>query len=173
MLGFILGTVCLIGLIKTLRRGGCSGSYFSDGGYGGHGYGGPGRFGRSFGGPRFWLRSVFERLQTTPGQEKAILGAIDELRAARGAVRQELEQTRSELARAIGNGLIEDGTLEDTFARHDRLLAQMRVSFIESMKKITESLDERQRSQLAQMIERRGWFGGGARWGTSYPNVWA
>jgi Spy/CpxP family protein refolding chaperone len=153
MLGFIFGTVCLIGLIKVLRRG--HGGY---GRWGGHAMRGHGGYG-----PRRWLmRSMFERLQTTPGQEKAIVGAIDELREERVVLREEAQQTRSDLARALGGGFIDDGTLEETFARHDRLLAQVRVSFVEALKKVSEALDERQRKQLADMLQ-----------GGRFSRVWA
>jgi len=156
MLGFILGTVCLIGLVKVLRRG-----------HGWHGGWGPGygaRYGRS-GGPRRWLmRSVFERLDTTPGQEKAIVLALDELRDNRKIVREEAEQTRADLARVIASGLVDDASLEETFARHDRLLAQLRVSFVEALKKATEALDDRQRKQVGDLLARSGRFGGGRIW---------
>jgi Spy/CpxP family protein refolding chaperone len=160
MLGFIFGTVCLIGLIKVLRRGRGWHGRWGHGGYGGYGhrgYGGPAGFG---GGPRRWfLRSFFERLETTPGQEKAIVAALDELRENRRIVRDEAQQTRADLARAVAGGLIDDATLEETFARHDRLLAQLRVSFVEALKKATEALDERQRKQVGDMLEG-GRFGG-------------
>ncbi len=150
MLGFIIGTVSLIALIKVLRRGRHWHGYGNGRGYG-HG---PGV------GPRRWfLRSLFERLETTPGQEKAIVAAMDELRENRKVVRGELEQSRGDLARAVAGGLIEDGTLEETFARQDRLLAQLRVSFVEALKKVTEALDERQRKQVAGVLE-----GGGSGW---------
>ena len=167
MLGFIVGTVCLIGLVKVLRHGafGRRGCSWGHAGYGGNR--------RGFGGPRVWLRSILERMGTTPGQEKAIMSALDDLRANRNVVRKEAEQTRADLAHAVSSGLIDDATLEETFARHDRLLAQVRVSFVETMKKITEALDERQRKQLADLLERRGWFGGGHRWSESHDNVWA
>jgi hypothetical protein len=164
MLGFIIGTVSLIALVKVLRRG----RRWYGHGYGGYGYGhacghagGPG-FGPGGGfRPRSWfLRSLFERLETTPGQEKVIVAAIDELRENRKVMRAELEQTRADIARAVGGGLIEDGTLEETFARHDRLLAQLRVSFVEAVRKITEALDERQRKHVASVLE-----GGWSRWG--------
>ncbi len=167
MLGFIIGTVCLIGLVKVLRRGG----------YGPLGYArcgwGHGGHGRGPGGPRVWLRSIFERMGTAPGQEKAIMSALDDLRSHRSAVRHEAEQTRADLAEAISSGFIDDTTLEETFARHDRLLAQVRVSFVEATKKITEALDERQRNQLADLLRRRGRFGGGPRWSDDHDNVWA
>lgn len=165
MLGFILGTVCLIALVKVLRRGRGWHGY----GYGPHGYGhgGHGRYETmgGGGGPRRWfLRSMFQRLETTPGQEKAIVAAIDELRENRRVVHEELQQTRGDVARVVAGGLVDDNSLEDTFARQDRLLAQLRVSFVEAMKKITEVLDERQRKQIADMLQGgffRRWRGGG------------
>jgi Spy/CpxP family protein refolding chaperone len=163
MLGFIIGTVCLVGLVRVLHRGRC-----------GHGYGPFDRArggSRGFGG-RWMLRSLFERLETTPGQEKAILGALDELRDNRRPWREELKQTRSDLARGVQSGLIDDATLEETFARHDRLFAQSRVSFVESMKKVTEVLDESQRKKLADLLETGGFFRGGPRWGGPY-RTWA
>jgi hypothetical protein len=158
MFGFIFGTVCLIGLVHVLRRG--------RGWHGRWGYGHGDRAcaqGGGFGGPRRWfLRSIFERLGTTPGQEKAILSALDELGNERRVVRDEAQQTRADLARAVAGGLVDDTTLEETFARHDRLLAQLRVPFVEALKKVTAALDERQRKELADLIQggrfgRRTW----------------
>jgi Spy/CpxP family protein refolding chaperone len=171
MLGFIIATVGVVAAVKVLRRrfggGGCHGGY----GYGAGPQGGGWQRSRGFGGPRWWLRSMFRRLETNPGQEKAIVGALDELRASRVAVRDELRQTREDLARAVAAGVVDDATLEETFARHDRLLARLRVSFVEMLKKTTEALDEPQRKRLAGTIEGRGWFGGGPRW--EGPDVWA
>lgn len=160
MLGFIFGTVCLIGLVRVLRRGG---GWHGHSHWGHHAYGPAYGPGAGFGGPRRWfLRSLFERLETTPGQEKAIVAALDELRENRKVLRIEAEQTRGDLGRAVAGGLIDDSTLEETFARHDRQLAQLRVSFVEALKKITEVLDERQRKQIAGLLEGGlgGWRGG-------------
>ncbi len=164
MLGFIFGTVCLIGLLKVMRHGRGWGGYGHHACGGGHsGYSDHSGYGPRGGGPRRWmLRALFERLETTPGQEKAILSALDELRENRKVVRDEMQQTRGDLGRAVASGLVDDGTLEDTFARHDRLLAQLRVSFVEALKKVTEALDERQRKQVADLLEGgfRGFRGG-------------
>jgi Spy/CpxP family protein refolding chaperone len=156
MIGFIIGTVCLIGLVKVLRRGRGWHGRWGHGGYGQH----SGRMGYG-GGPRRWfLRSIFERLETTPGQEKAIVAAVDELRDNRELVRDEAAQTRADLARVVSGGFVDDASLEETFARHDRLLAQLRVAFVESLKKVTEALDERQRKQVADLLGRTGRFSG-------------
>jgi hypothetical protein len=111
------------------------------------------------------MRWIFERLQTTPGQERAVVGALDQLRSNRTLVENELQQTRQDIAQAVRSGLVDDSALDETFARHDRLLAQLRVSFVEAAKTVVEALDERQRAELGAMLERRGWFARGPRWG--------
>jgi Spy/CpxP family protein refolding chaperone len=156
MIGVIVGTLGAIGLFSMARRrfrGGCAG-------YGRHGRQGVmGRFGGRGGWPLRWL---FERLDTTPGQEKAIVAALSELRDNRAALHEEMEHSRGDLAQAVRGGLIDDSTLEESFARHDRLLAQLRVSFVEATKKAAEALDERQRKLLADLLEggalRRAWL---------------
>ena len=170
MLGVIIGTVVAIGIFKAFRRhhgwgrhGGCCGrAGFAEGPFEGHEHGWHG------GGARRWfLRSLFERLETTPGQEKAILAALDELRENRRVIRDEARQTREDIARVVSGGLVDDGSLEETFHRHDRLAAQLRVSFVEALKKVTETLDEGQRKKVARFLE-----GGMPRWGNPYRGMW-
>jgi hypothetical protein len=167
MVGFIIGAVVAIGIVKALRRhhgwGGACGRGYGMGYHGGYGPGWGG------GGPRSWfLRSLFERLETSPGQEKAILAALEELRENRRALRDEARQTRDDIARVVAGGLVEDGSLEETFHRHDRLAAQLRVSFVEALKKVTEVLDEGQRKKIARFLES----GGMPRWGGPYRGMW-
>ncbi len=169
MLGFIIGAACVVGLAKMLRRRAWYARFGHGGGYGGapgcHGMHARGFRGR---GARWALRSFFERLETSPSQERVILAALDEVRDNRKVVRDELRQTRADLARAIEGGLVEDATLEETYARHDRLLAQLRVGFTEALKKVVEALDENQRKELASWLEggffQRGWGGPGRVW---------
>jgi Spy/CpxP family protein refolding chaperone len=179
MLGFILGAVCAVGLAKALRRRRAWHSHYSYGGFGGPGPACSSGWdaGLRRGGPRSraarWaLRSLFERLETTPGQERVIQAAFEELRENRQSLREEVKQTRADLARAIESGLIDDSTLEETYARQDRLLARLRVSFTEALKKIVEVLDEPQRKHLADWLQG-GFFRSGAPWIMRGPgDVW-
>jgi hypothetical protein len=183
MLGFIIGAACVVGVAKLLRRRAWH-AHFGYGGYGGgpysagcgsgmaYGFRGVGRGGPRSPGGRWALRSLFERLETTPGQERVILAAFDELRDNRKALRDEAKQTRVDLAHAIGGGLIEDATLEEAYARHDRTLAQLRVGFTEVLKKVVEVLDEPQRKELASIVEG-GFFRGGWGGGPGSARVWA
>ncbi len=176
MFGFVIGTVCLIALAKVLRRtyghgwghgcGPCGAGYDGSHRFGRHGHGGG--FGR-----RWMLRWLFERLETMPGQERVILQALDRLSENRTLVRDELRQTRADIARAVEGGLIDDSTLEETFARHDRLQAQLRVVGVEALKTVTEALDERQRKVLADILSRgAAFFPRGPGWGGPF-RAWA
>lgn len=176
MLGVIIGTVVVIGALKAFRR---ARYWHGHMGYAcGHGPG-PGAYGGGWdhgahhgaGRPRWMLRWLFQRLETTPGQEKAIMSAIEELRSNKDALRDEARQTRTDIADAVAGGLVDDHALDETFARHDRTLAKARVSVVEALKKTVEALDERQRKELASILRGRSWFGGGGRWGG--PDVWA
>ncbi len=98
-LGFLIGTICLIALIRVLTRRRWYGGYhhwgYAHAGPYGWGYGGPRWHGRG----RGFLFSILARLEATPTQEKAILGAFDELkdtaRELRGTVREACSTTSS------------------------------------------------------------------------------
>lgn len=177
MFGFLIGTACLIGLIATLSRGrhGC-------GGYrGGWGYAGPGCHGGGWGswrgpdfhggdersgfrggfwGNRFWLRRLFELLDTTPGQEKVIAAAVEEVQHAAAELRGEAGRTRSDVARAVKGEAFDETRIGETFARHDEALTAMRKAVVGAMAKVHAVLDERQRVRLAELIESGPYFGG-------------
>lgn len=186
MFGFIIGTVCLIGLIKVLRHGHGHGYGWGGGwGYGhcgghGHCHGERGErddwdgerrgpFGRRGGfgfGPRAFLRGLFERLETTPGQEKVILSAVDEVRDAMRGARGEVGKTRTDVAQAFGGDHFDAEVMGAVFSRHDDALANVRKAFVGALSKVHEALDERQRKIFAEIVESR--FGGG-RWGFGGP----
>lgn len=162
MLGFVIGAVCTIGLIKAIRHR----RRRSQLGWGPRGYG------RGGGSPVRWaLGALFRTLRTTPQQEEAISSALRGLRSNKQLVREEVKQTRSDLAQALRSGLVDDAAFEEAFARHDRLLAQLRVTVVEAAKQATEVLDDEQRKVLADRLEGKGFFGG--RGWNAGPTVWA
>jgi hypothetical protein len=176
MLGFLIGTVCLIGLVKVIRMGrgghcgggGCGRGWHGRGGWGrgwgrhhGGGWGGWGGDAGFRGGSGFFLRGIFERLDTTPGQEKVIKEAVEEIFGATRTLRGELEQTRRDIASAVRSGTVDEVAMGELFARHDDKLRELRKAVIGSLSKVNEALDEDQRKRLADLLERG--FGGG--WG--------
>jgi hypothetical protein len=185
MFGFFIGTACLIGLVYTLRRGACHGgsgyrSYARFGGCGSYDAGcgswnnhdvegergGPfrshGRGSWNHGAPPmafFFLRRVFQALDTTPGQEKVIRSAVEELLEVTRKHRGELQKTREDIARAMRSPSFDETVMGELFARHDASLDALRKAGVGALAKVHEALDEEQRKRLADMIERAGGFG--------------
>lgn len=197
MFGFFIGTACLIGLVYTLRRGGCHGGYGygrrarfagcgSDAGCGtydapygagrdqdveGERGGGPfrshGRGHWNHGAPPmafFFLRRVFQSLDTTPGQEKVIRAAVEELVQTVSKHRGEAQKSREDIARAVRSPSFDESAMGELFARHDASLEEIRKAVVGALAKTHEALDEEQRKRLASMIERAGGFGWRGGW---------
>jgi hypothetical protein len=158
MIGFFIGTVCLMGLIAVVRRG-----RRWHHGYGHHGWGhhgGGGGWGR---GPRFFLRRLFVELGTSPSQEKVIVSAAEELQGTFAQMRGEFGSTRSDLAQALRNANFSAESMGEVFARHDEALRKVRETATGALARVHEVLDESQRATLASFLERgmgRGRWGG-------------
>jgi hypothetical protein len=151
MFGFFIGTACLVGLFATLshrRRH-----------YGfGHGYG-YGHCGHRGFTP---FRRVLDRLDTTPGQEKEIRTALDELWEEARTARRDFRGTRDDVARVIREPGFTPGAFDATFQKHDETLARLRDAGVRAFHKIHDTLDARQRDVLASLVESWGpgffWF---------------
>ncbi|HEX9622572.1 MAG TPA: periplasmic heavy metal sensor [Polyangiaceae bacterium] len=131
MFGFLFGTACLVGLALVIARGRRHGRF---------------RY-------RFGLGHVLERLDTTPGQEKVIRTALDELHEQAREVRGELKETRRDLAQALRGETLDVALVHDVFRRHDDSLGKLRQGGLGAFGRIHETLDERQRRTLADLIE--------------------
>jgi hypothetical protein len=138
MLGIIFGTLCLFALAKVVR---------------GRRYWRHGRHGYGYG---FFLRRIFQRLNTGPGQEKVVLGEIDALRETARELRAELKNTRADIAAILREPTFDKGKLEALYRKQDELLAKLRSAASSSFEKVHAALDDRQKADLADMIERAG-----------------
>lgn len=177
MIGFLIGAVCLIGLIKTARFGR---GYRDHGGWRGHDHRGGscahtrderGGYGR---GPRAAIRILFERLDTSPGQERVIMAAVEQLWTKKRELGDEVAASRHDVARAMRGERFDEAALGEAFTRQDALFAQLRESVGTTMKTIHEALDERQRKIAADALEGgRFGRGGGPFGGGPYRNAWS
>jgi hypothetical protein len=140
MFGFFMGTACLVGLIAVARRG--------RGHHGHHGWHGR----RGFGG-RFFFHRVLDRLDTTPGQEKLIRTAIQDLKQEAWTLRSEVSGTRSELSAALRGPEVDKALIDRVFAKHDEVIEKLRASVLRATDQVHGTLDERQRAKLADLIE--------------------
>jgi hypothetical protein len=106
------------------------------------------------------LRWVFQRLETSPGQETVIGEAAEAMRAAFEGWRGDLDRTRSDVARSLRGEAFDGSALEEAFARADGRLQTLRDVLRAQAARVHEALDSRQRSELADLLAS-GW---GRRW---------
>ena len=111
---------------------------------------------------------IRQRLETTPGQEKVILSAIDGVKSEGSKVREELTQARAELAQALRSPVFDRAAIDEAFGRQDALIARLRVALTEGLAQIHEALGDSQRAGLAELVER-GMRGHGMRWSGAGP----
>jgi Spy/CpxP family protein refolding chaperone len=145
MFGWIVGTVCLVALIATVKR---------------HRYG---RFGyphhfvghyaprRGFRG-RGIMRGLFLQLETTPGQENAIVAALDEAFERLRGLKGELAGTRRELGALVGSQSLDRAALEALLARQRSNMDAATGELVRTLERIHEVLDDAQRRELGALI---------------------
>ena len=162
MLGFVIGTLCLFGLIRVLRRGyGWHGYHHGFHGFHGHhrfarfgafdgGWGHRGRHMRGRGG----LKWLFWRLDATHGQEKVIIHEWETLRDTLQDVRGDMRQSRATAAALLRSEHLDGAALEDVWRQHDAVLGKVREKLSGAVGRIHEALDEQQRRQLAEWLEQ-------------------
>jgi hypothetical protein len=151
MFGILFGTLCLVGLVYVVRRG--RHHRYHHFGYGRH---------RGFG-PRAALNAVLDRLDTAPGQEKVILGAVDDFVERARTTGREIRGSKKELAEALRGEALDEARLEQVFGRHDAAIADLRTAGVDAVRKVHGALDERQRRVLSDLIDSGMPFGFWAR----------
>ncbi|MCY1046078.1 hypothetical protein OV208_32500 [Corallococcus sp. bb12-1] len=156
MFGFIFGTACLAGLFVTLRRGRHGHR---------HGHYAYGHGGRWSARPR--LRWLFERLETSPGQEKVIVKAVEDAREAFAKVKDQWGPSRTSVAGSLRSEHFDGAMLRELFSRHDVALETLRSAVKDGLSQVHEALEPGQRRELADIIEHGwgyGWRGEGRGW---------
>jgi Spy/CpxP family protein refolding chaperone len=177
----IVGVVAIVKRLVFRRRfghlafaGGSCGSGAGDcGGLRGFGGGGPPwaqggfrRWGGFFGGrgggigKSFWLRALFARLDTTPGQEREIRSAIEDLRERARDAKSGLPETRENLGKAVAGETFDDAAFEAVSARVDATAEKMKDAVASALKRVHAVLDPKQRERLAEIVGK----GGFGRW---------
>ena len=142
MLGILFGIVCTVLLFKVIRGRRYWGHY-------GHRYG--------YG---FFLRRLFQRLNTGPGQEKVVLSELEALRETGRELRAELKTTRADIAAIVREPSFDKAKVETLFRKQDELIAKLRAAASASLEKVHGALDDTQKKDLADMVERGFWRGG-------------
>jgi len=138
-------------------------------GYYGYGCGGPFGYGfrghHGFGGRhargRWMLHALFSRIDASPAQERAIINEVEKLqdrvRGAKGGMRE----ARGDLAAALRGPVLDDAALGAVLGRVDAATGEARSAVVDALRGIHGLLDDRQRAQVADLLDRGGgWWGG-------------
>lgn len=144
MFGFLVGTICLIALIAVLhsehRRRGVR--HFRDW----HNrFGGIGR--------NPFLRQMFRKLDTTPGQEKAIRASLDSFFATVGEAKQSMWNTRGQLANVFRSESFDETAVGVVIEQHDENVDKVRTAAVDTLADIYRTLDPQQRERVAQWLD--------------------
>ena len=163
----MMGSMALVARAVFARRYAFAGGCSRFGGHGhGHGHGHwHGRWsGGGFGTGRHpFLRMLFRRLDTTPGQEREIRTALEELRAVARSSRHATWSAREGLGRAVSGEAFDAGAFDEVTAAAFAEAQRVKEAMQRALEKVHGVLDESQRKTLGELLARgRGKSGGPA-----------
>lgn len=176
MFGFIIGALCFAGLFATVRACRHAGVGYARAGCGR--FGGwrhdayddepwEPRYRERRRGRRGALRGLFARLDTTPGQEKAIVSLLEQARGIVRDKRADLRASRRELAAVFGSEVLDRDALEHGFDEPRRVLDALQRDLVTLVAGLHEVLDDRQRRMVGELIAD-GTLGRGSYFGDRY-----
>lgn len=159
MLGFMVGTVCLVGLVGLAKGGrrGChphhAGWRHGDGWRRGEGYeGGPPRGRRSSGVARA-LGEVFKRrVGVDADQEDLVDHALSDLRDTLKELGGSLRDDRGRFVGAFAGETVDEAAIAAVWAAQDEAVARARREVVSSFKQIHAVLDPEQRARATDWL---------------------
>ena len=155
-----LGVISIIAMRRAHRR--CHG-YYGHGCYGpfGHGwYGHHGWHGHRGGRARRVLHALFMRIDASPAQERAIIAEVEKLADRVRGAKAGLHDARGDLAAALRGPVLDDAALGAVLGRVDAATGEARAAVLDALRGIHGVLDDRQRAQVADLLDRGGWWRG-------------
>jgi uncharacterized membrane protein len=135
---------------------------YAYGGGGHHGFGPPWHHwhgGHSYG--RRGLYMVLSRLDCSPAQERAIINEVDHLKSKLRDTRYGLKDARGDLAAALRGPVLDDAALGAVLGRVDTATGDARTAILDALRNIHAVLDDKQREQLAELLDQGWWRRGG------------
>ena len=168
-LAIVIGVVALAAMRGSHRR--CHGHY----GYGWHGPYGPGhhefRGFRRHRRARMMLHALFWRIDASPAQERAIIAEVEKLQDRLRGAKAGVHEARGDLGAALRGPVLDDAALGAALGRTDTAVSEARAALIDALRGVHAVLDDRQRGELADLVEHGGrwWRRSGRRSGGGDP----
>ena len=110
---------------------------------------------------RWMMNAMFSRIDATPAQERAIVGELDQLEHRVRAAKSGLRDARGDLAAAVRGQTLDDAALGGALGRLDATTGEVRAAVLDALRNIHALLDDRQREQVADILDNGWWRRGG------------
>ena len=113
--------------------------------------------------PRRWMmHAALARIDATPAQERFIVNEVDKVRERVHAAKAGLGDARGDLAAALRGPVLDDAALGAVLGRADAATAEARAAILDGLRAIHGVLDDKQRAQIADLVDSRGgWWRSG------------
>jgi hypothetical protein len=155
----LAAAIGVLGIAAMGRAHRCGRGLHGDGWYGPHRDGVFGHGGRR----RWMMHGLFRRIDASPAQERAIVAELEKLEDRVHAAKAGVHDARGDLAAAVRGPVLDDAALGAVLGRIDAALGEVRAAMIDALRGVHGLLDDRQRGQVADLLERRGWRRGPAQ----------
>ena len=150
MIGFVVGSLVAIGIIRAVRfrryarwasAHGHDGYPRFDGWYGGFG-------------PRARLVNLIDRMRLSPAQKESFKEARSEVKTALASIKETLSDIRNDVAIALSAPAFEEELVGATTAKLDLAVDTLRQTLVSLVGRAHTTLDEDQRLELARLLTR-------------------
>ncbi len=156
MFGFVVGTLCLILLVKVIFGGRHRRKYGSRGGCGKTHFGGSSHKGGRKKGRNGFIRAIKEvfkrRLDLDEDQADIVDHAFRDLKNAASELKSVVRDSRSDIVGAFEGDEVDDASLAAVFALHDDELNLARKNIVSALKQIHAVLEPEQRQAAAEWL---------------------
>ena len=105
---------------------------------------------------RMMLHWLFSRIDASPAQERAIVAELEKLEDRVHVAKAGVHEARGDLAAALRGPVLDDAALGAVLGRVDGAVGEVRAAVIDALRAVHGLLDDRQRGQIADLLERRG-----------------
>ncbi|HEX4423193.1 MAG TPA: periplasmic heavy metal sensor [Kofleriaceae bacterium] len=105
---------------------------------------------------RRMLYALLSRIEASPAQERAIIAEIEQLRDRVRGAKLDMGAARGDLAAALRGAVFDDAALGAVLGRVDTATGEVRAAVIDAVRAIHSVLDDRQRAQVADLVEHGG-----------------
>ena len=155
-----LGVLGFVALRRARRCHG--GGYGWHGGWHGYHGGHPGGWHHRGGGMgRRGLYMALAHIDASPAQERAIIAEVGKLKDRVRDARHSVKDARGDLAAAVRGPTLDDAALGAVLGRVDGATGEARSAVLEALRNIHAVLDDKQRQQLAELLDKGWWRGRG------------